>query len=157
MVLKFSLLFFLGLIFTLQISAQNLKSAVAAIGCKQITPAEINLMSQNPTEHKQWLKTKFGIISKTSFLAKCRVKGTFYKFLFEEEIFETTQNAAFRLKNLQILPEKEHDKSDYAVPKILGEGFVRRNKLYTVGAFAVFVEAEGFVKKYLDKLAKSLR
>lgn len=155
--LKFSFLLFSALIFTLQISAQNLQTTISSIGCKQISPAKIILLSQNPIEHKQWLKDKFGVISKTSFLAKCSVNGTFYKFLFEEEIFENAENAASRLKNLQTLPDKEHDKSDYAVPKILGEGFVRGKKLYTVGAFAVFIEDAGFVKKYRDKLAKKIK
>lgn len=148
---------FLGLVFTFQISAQNLKTTITLIGCKQISPTEIKLMSQSQAEHEQWLKDKFGVISKRSFLAKCSVNGTFYKFLFEEEVFENQQNAASRLKNLQVLPEKEHDKSDYAVPKILGAGFVRGKKLYTIGAFAVFIEDSGFVKKYRDKLAKKIR
>ena len=90
--------------------------------------------------------------AKDGFIAKCSVKGTYYRFLFEEEIFETEKNADDRLKNLQRLPAGEHDKSDYAVAKILGQGFVRGKKLYTVGAFAAFLEADGHVTKLSGKL-----
>ncbi len=154
---KFRLLIILGLALTFQTSAQTLKTAIASIGCKQIKPSNLTPMSLSNEELKQWLRDEFGVIGKTSFLAKCSVGGTFYRFLFEEEVFENEQNATLRLKNLQKLPAKEHDKSDYAVPKILGEGFVRGKKLYTVGAFAVFIEDEGYVKKYRDKLAKKIK
>jgi hypothetical protein len=157
MLRKLSLLILINLISAISAFSQDLKSTISSIGCKQISSFEPTLMSQNKTEHQQWLKDNFGVVRKSGYLAKCSVNGTFYKFLFEEEVFENESKALFRLKNLRTLPEKEHDKSDYAVPKILGGGFVRDKKLYTVGAFAVFVESEGFVKKYRDKLARKIR
>jgi hypothetical protein len=147
----------LGLIFIFPAFAQNLKSTISSIGCKQIAATETKPSVQTAAEHQQWLSDKFGVISKTSFLAKCSVKGTFYSFLFEEEIFENGPMAVNRIKNLQKLPAGEHDKSDYAVPKILAEGFIRGKRLYTVGAFAVFLEGNGSIKKYRDKLAEKVK
>lgn len=105
----------------------------------------------------QWLKNEFGVVSKIGFLARCSVGNTYYKFLFEEEIFANAKDAAFRLKQIQKLPGNEHSKSDYAIPKILGEGFVRGKKLYTVGVYVSRLENEGYVKKYRDKLSKKIK
>ena len=154
---KTCLIIFALVILSPAVYSKNLKTAIASIGCKQVNSIESIPTVQSKDEHLQWLKNEFGVISRVSFLARCTVGSSFYKFLFEEEVFSSGKNASLRLKQLQKLPENEHSKSDYAVPKILGEGFVRGNKLYTVGVYVSRLEDEGYVKKYRDKLAKKIK
>ena len=47
---KFSFLIILSLVLAFQAIAQNLKSAITAIGCKQIIVSELKPMSIPPTE-----------------------------------------------------------------------------------------------------------
>ena len=154
---KFSFLLFLGLIFNFQIFAQNLKSAITSIGCKQITAAKITPMSISQKDFEAWQKEKFHLQSKQSFIAKCRAKdGLFYKVLFEEETFANKTDAAARLPKIKELPPNENDKSDLAVPILLREGFQINNKIYTVGNFANGVYLEGNVKILRDKLQRKI-
>lgn len=154
--LKFSCLIIL--LFTVSASAQNLKSAIASIGCKQIKVSAITPMSISQSEFQTWQKQTFQIQSKQSFLAKCRAKdASFYKVLFEEEIFADKETATARFPKIKELPPKENDKSDLAVSILLREGFQVGNKIYTVGNFAYGVYLEGNVKIWRDKLQKRIR
>lgn len=155
---KFSLLILLGLILTFQIFAQNLKSAILSIGCKQIKASDIKPMSISQNDFEAWQKDKFQIQSKLSFIAKCRTKdGLFYKVLFEEETFANKTDASVRLPKIKELPPNENDKSDVAVPILLREGFQINNKIYTVGNFANGVYLEGNVKIWRDKLQRKIK
>lgn len=155
---KFRLLVFLGLIFTFQTSAQNLKSAITAIGCKQIKFSDIKPMSISLSDYETWQKETFNLQTKQSFIAKCRSKdGLFYKVLFEEETFANKTDADTRLTKIKLLPPNEHDKSDLAVPILLREGFQKGNKIYTVGNFAYGTYLEGNVKIWRDKLQKKFK
>jgi hypothetical protein len=139
-------------IFPPEENAQNLKTAIAKIGCTQIKVSDIKPMSLTDEELRQWLESlKFK--SKTSFIAKCGG----YRYLFEEEVFANEDDAKLRLPEISKLPPKENDKSDFSVPILLREGFVLKNKIYTVGAFTYFLDLEGYVKKYKDKLAKNIK
>ncbi len=149
---KFSLLICLSLILAVPVFPQTLKSAISAIGCKQIKPSNIKPMSLTDQELKQWLDG-FKIQSKQSYLAKC---GN-YRYLFEAETFVNETEARARLPRIGEIPPKENDKSDLAVPILLREGFRVKNKIYTVGAFAVFLEDQGQVRKFRDKLAKKVK
>lgn len=154
---KFSFLIILSLVLAFQAIAQNLKSAITAIGCKQIIVSELKPMSIPPTEFEAWQKDTFKLQSKQSFIAKCRAKdGLFYKVLFEEEKYASKAEATARLPKIKQLPPKEHDKSDVAVPILLREGFQINNKIYTVGNFAYGVYLEGNVKIWRDKLQKKI-
>lgn len=146
--MKLSLLIIL--LFTFSVSAQNLKTAIASIGCTKIKVSDIKPMSLNDEEYKQWLKDQ-KIKSKTSFLAKC---GN-YRYLFEEEIFANEEDASGRY--VRQLPPKEDGKSDFAVPILLREGFRVKNRVYTVGAFAAFLADEGYVSKLKNKLKTKIR
>jgi len=148
---KFSLLICLSLVLTVSAFPQTLKSAIAAIGCKQIKPSNIKPMSITGEELKQWLDG-FKIQSKQSFLAKC---GN-YRYLFEAETFVNETDARARLPRISEIPPKENDKSDLSVPILLREGFRVKNKIYTVGAFAVFLKDNGQVRKFRDKLARKI-
>lgn len=154
---KFSFWLILVLIFTCHASAQNLKTAIASIGCKQIKVSDLKPMRISQTEFETWQKEKFQIQSKQSFIAKCRAKdGLFYRVLFEAEIFADQSIAAARLPKIEELPPKEDDKSYLAVPILLREGFQIKNKIYTVGNFAYGVYLEGNVKIWRDKLHKKI-
>ena len=154
--MKFSLLMILAL--AVSANAQNLKSAIAAIGCKQIKVSDIKPMSISQSDFETWQKQTFQIQSKQSFIAKCRAKdASFYKVLFEEEIFADKETATARFPKIKELPLKEHDKSDLAVSILLREGFQFGNKIYTVGNFAYGVYLEGNVKIWRDKLQKKIR
>ena len=154
--MKFSGLFIL--LFTFSTSAQNLKTAIASIGCKQIKVSDIKPMNISQSDFENWQKQTFQIQSKQSFIAKCKAKdGLFYKVLFEEETFADKSTASARLPKIKQLPPKEHDKSDLAVPILLREGFQFKNKIYTVGNFAYGVYLEGNVKIWRDKLQKKIR
>jgi hypothetical protein len=155
---KFSFLFTLSLIFTFHVSAQNLKTAITSIGCKQIKISDVKPMKISQAEFETWQKDKFQIQSKQSFIAKCRAKdGLFYRVLFEEETYSNQSIAAARLPKIEELPPKEDDKSEVAVPILLREGFQVKNKIYTVGNFAYGVYLEGDVKIWRDKLQKKIR
>lgn len=155
---RFSFLFILVLIFTCHASAQNLKTAIASIGCKQIKVSDIKPMSIGQTEFETWQTQTFQLQSKQSFIAKCRAKdGLFYRVLFEEETFTNQSIAAARLPKIKELPPKENDKSDLAVSILLREGFQVKNKIYTVGNFAYEIYLEGNVKIWRDKLQKKIR
>lgn len=154
---RFSFLIILSSILAFQTSAQNLKSAITAIGCKQITVSELKPMSITQTDFDKWQKDNFRLQSKQNFIAKCRAKdGLFYKVLFEEEIFATKTDASARLPKIKQLPPNENDKSDVAVPILLREGFQINNKIYTVGNFAYGVYLEGNVKIWRDKLQRKV-
>jgi hypothetical protein len=154
--LKYSCLIIL--VFVISTSAQNLKTVVSAIGCKQIKLSDIKPMSISQNEFETWQKAAFQIRSKQSFIAKCRAKdGLFYKVLFEEEIFADKSTASARLPKIKELPPNEHSKSDLAVPILLREGFQINNKIYTVGNFAYGVFLEGNVKIWRDRLQKKIR
>lgn len=154
--MKFSLM--VVLLFTFSVSAQNLKTAIASIGCKQIKNSDIKPMSIGRNDFEMWQKENFQLQSKESFIAKCKAKdGLFYKVLFEEETFANHSIAAARLPKITQLPPKEDDKSDLAVPILLREGFQFKNKIYTVGNFAYGVYLNGNVKNWRDKLQKKIR
>lgn len=154
---RFSFLFILSLIFTFHASAQNLKTAIASIGCKQIKVSDLKPMRISQTEFETWQKETFQLQSKQSFIAKCHAKdGLFYRVLFEEETFADQSIAVARLPKINQLPPKEDDKSDLAVPILLREGFQIKNKIYTVGSFANVVYLEGNVKIWRDKLQKKI-
>lgn len=154
---RFSFLIILSLVLAFQAAAQNLKSAITAIGCKQITVSELKPMSITQTDFDKWQKDNFRLQSKQSFIAKCRAKdGLFYKVLFEEEIYANKAEATARLPKIKQLPPNENDKSDVAVPILLREGFQVNNKIYTVGNFAYGVYLEGNVKIWRDKLQRKV-
>jgi hypothetical protein len=134
------------------IKAQSLKTAIAEIGCKQIKISAVKPQSLTDKEFKQWIES-FKILSKNSFTAKCGG----YKYLFEEEFFADEADAKARLPKISEIPSVKEDKSDFGTPILLREGFRVKNKIFTVGAFTYFLELEGYVKKYKNKLAKEIR
>lgn len=155
---RFSFLFILSLIFTFHASAQNLKTAIASIGCKQIKVSDLKPMRISQTEFETWQKETFQLQSKQSFIAKCRAKdGLFYRVLFEEETFADQSIAVARLPKIRLLPPKEDDKSELAVPIILREGFRRKNKVYTVGVFAAFLADNAYHSSLNEKLKKIIK
>lgn len=156
MMMKFSWLIIL--LFSVSVSAQNLKTAISTIGCKQTKVSDIQPMSISQNEFETWQKETFQLQSKQSFLAKCQAKGgLFYKVLFEEETFADKKLATARLSKIKELPPNENSKSDVAVPILLREGFQVGNKIYTVGNFAYGVYLEGNVKIWRDKLQRKIR
>lgn len=134
------------------------RKQIVAIGCRIFEQTDMSAESMSPEETVKWQTEQFNLRSKISFIAKCRTRDRlFYKFLFQQEIYETEADAAKRLPRIHELPPNENDKSDFAVPIILREGFRIGNKIYTVGTFTAKVEIEGDVKRRRQQLEKAVR
>jgi hypothetical protein len=116
---------------------------VISIGCKSPKAANLKPLSMSNEEYIKWY-SDFGITNKLSLIAKCKSKdGSFYKVLFEKEVFATEEEAKRRLPRIKELPPKENGKSDFAISTLLREGFRLGNQVYTIGTFAYGNELSG--------------
>lgn len=134
------------------------RKQIASIGCKIVGQSEPPADSMSPEEILMWQKEQFNVDYKISFLAKCRAADKLlYQFLFQKENYKDEADAVKRLPRIHDIPPNEHDKSYFAVPVILREGFRIKNKIYTVGTFTMKLEAEGDVKRWQQKLEKAVQ
>ncbi len=139
------------------LALSEFKKKLISIGCKFPKVSDLKPRSLNKDEYIIW-HSAFKIKSKMSLIAKCQAKDrSFYKTLFEEEMYATEEDSKKRLPRIRELPAKEDSKSDFAVSTLLREGFRVGKRVYTVGTFVYEIELDGSVREWRELLERNSR